>query len=95
MTIPSNVKVSQRMQVIDISSVEISGVLSENHHDEDTGMYGWRMTDGRNVASLTEWLDAFEGKNVIVSIKLAHYNDDGVSLRKKPMEPNNENHTTD
>lgn len=82
---PPNVQVSQRMQVVDISDVELHGVLAATT-DYDDLCDRWMLTDGKYVANLTEWLDAFEGKEVVITIALANPRDDGVMLRKKKVE---------
>lgn len=78
-----NVTITERMRVVGITEVALSGVLSDNY-DEEVNLYGWALTDEEDTVSLSEWLDAFEGKNVVVTIKLVNRNDDGVSVQTSP-----------
>lgn len=80
---PPNVQASYRMQIVDVSEVTLRGVLSEEEQD-DNGMnlsiFAWELTDGRNVANLTEWLNAFAGRSVVITIKLTNQSDKGAKL---------------
>lgn len=87
---PPNVQASYRMQVVDISEVTLRGVLAEREQDDDgmdLSLYAWELSEGKSVANLTEWLNAFEGKDVVITIKLVNRNDDGAKLHKKDIKP--------
>jgi hypothetical protein len=85
---PANVQVTQRMQVVDVTKIVVKGVLTDEFHDPDYSKdenSGWYVTDGPNIFYLSEWLYAFEGKDVIITIQMRNPQEGGASINR-PME---------
>lgn len=82
MRFPKNVAVAYRYEATEIRDVRLTGRI---RYEYDGDNEGWTIGDDDDKASIEEWIDAFDGKDVEITIKMRNYSEQGAKMEMREV----------
>lgn len=79
---PKNVRASYRFEAVDIRDVVIVGRL---RYEFDGDNEGWTIGEDDDKVEVGEWLEAFDGKDIELSIKMRNHNERGAKMIRREV----------
>lgn len=74
---PKNVTLTYRYEATEIRDVKMTGRI---RYEYDGDSDGWTIGDGDDKAMIEEWIDAFDGKDVEITIKMRNSAEQGARV---------------